>query len=95
LNQIYSLKYGTVPLVRATGGLDDTIVDYSQSLEGNGFKFTNYVSEELLLTVRRALQVYRNPDSWKALMKNCMGLDFSWQRSGQRYLALYQSLVSN
>ncbi|PYV44441.1 MAG: glycogen synthase GlgA [Acidobacteria bacterium] len=95
LNQIYSLKYGTVPVVRATGGLDDTIVDYAESLKGNGFKFTNYLAEELLLTVRRALQVFRNPDSWKALMKNCMGLDFSWHRSAQRYSELYQSMRSN
>ncbi|HEU0050091.1 MAG TPA: glycosyltransferase, partial [Nitrososphaera sp.] len=95
LNQIYSLKYGTVPLVRATGGLDDTIVDYSESSEGNGFKFTNYLPEDLLLTVRRALQVYRNPENWKALMKNCMGLDFSWHRSAQRYAELYQAIVSN
>lgn len=96
LNQIYSLKYGTVPVVRATGGLDDTIIDYSQlPEEGNGFKFATYSPEELLDTVRRALQVYQDRDRWKALMRRGMGQDFSWRRSAERYLDLYQSLTLN
>lgn len=95
LNQIYSLKYGTVPVVRATGGLDDTILDFSQSQEGTGFKFDRYVPEELLSTVRRAGEVYRNPDLWMKLMKNGMRKDFSWHRSAQRYVDLYQSMISN
>jgi starch synthase len=93
LNQIYSLKYGTVPIVRSTGGLDDTIVDYSESSPGNGFKFVDYTPEELLRTVRRALQVYQTSERWRALMKNCMMFDFSWHHSAQRYVELYQSLA--
>jgi starch synthase len=94
LNQIYSLRYGTVPVVRATGGLDDTIQDYSQSEEANGFKFSTYSPEELLDAVRRALQVYQNRERWKALMRKGMGQDFSWRRSAERYLDLYQSLLN-
>ena len=93
LNQIYSLKYGTVPVVRATGGLDDTIQDYSQSPNGTGFKFDRYSPEELLAAARRAHEVYRTPARWKELVKNGMKRDFSWHRSAQRYAELYQSLV--
>ena len=93
LNQIYSLKYGTVPLVRATGGLDDTIVDYSETTGGNGFKFSRYNSEELLSTIRRAIQVYRNPKEWQALMRNGMSCDFSWSRSAKEYVELYRSIL--
>ena len=95
LNQIYSLKYGTVPLVRATGGLDDTIQDFSESPAGTGFKFSRYLPEELLTTARRALEVYQAPARWRELVRNCMGKDFSWHRSAQRYLELYQSLAAN
>jgi starch synthase len=94
LNQIYSLKYGTVPVVRATGGLDDTIRDYSESEEANGFKFSAYSPEDLLGTVRRALQVYRDRERWEALMRRGMRQDFSWRRSAERYLDLYQSLLN-
>ncbi len=94
LNQIYSLKYGTVPLVRATGGLDDTIKDYSDPSGGNGFKFSHYSSEELLRMVRRALDVYRRPQEWLDLMKSCMQYDFSWDRSAEKYEALYRSMLA-
>jgi starch synthase len=94
LNQIYSLKYGTVPLVRATGGLDDTIQDFSQSPSGNGFKFSRYAPEELLSMTRRALEVYRSPQRWRELMKNGMRRDFSWSCSARRYVELYRSAVS-
>ena len=93
LNQIYSLRYGTVPVVRATGGLDDTIQDYTQSPNGTGFKFDRYSPEELLATARRALEVYRTPARWKELVKNGMKRDFSWHRSAQQYAKLYESLV--
>ena len=93
LNQIYSLRYGTVPVVRATGGLDDTIQDYAQSPNGTGFKFERYSPEELLTTARRAMEVYRTPARWKELVKNGMKRDFSWHRSAQLYAKLYESLV--
>jgi len=93
LNQIYSLKYGTVPVVRATGGLDDTIQDYSQSASGTGFKFAGYSPDELLAAARRALEVYQTPARWRELVLNGMKQDFSWHRSARRYAELYQSLV--
>ena len=93
LNQIYSLKYGTVPVVRATGGLDDSIEDYREDGSGTGFKFSDYDSGELLQAMRRALQVYRSPERWRDLVGNCMGLDFSWSTASRSYLELYRSLI--
>lgn len=94
LNQIYSLKYGTVPIVRAVGGLDDTIEDYHPgNRQGNGFKFRDYSSSALLGAVRRALQAYRDPIAWKELMIRGMAADFSWDRSARTYLQVYQELV--
>jgi starch synthase len=94
LNQIYSLKYGTVPIVRATGGLDDTVIDYSEPSGGNGFKFSPYTPEELLQTIRRAVEVYHDPQAWRALVKTCMQYDYSWSRSAEKYSELYQSLMA-
>jgi starch synthase len=90
LNQIYSLKYGTVPLVRATGGLDDTIEGWdARSGKGTGFKFTEYNGESLLLTVKQALQSYRDRTSWQVLMRNGMNKDFSWNASAREYGKVY------
>ena len=94
LNQIYSLKYGTVPVVRATGGLDDSIEDYGEDGRGNGFKFSKYDSGELLQALRRAFQVYRTPERWKELMRRCMKLDFSWSVASRDYQELYRSLAA-
>lgn len=93
LNQIYSLRYGTVPLVRATGGLDDTISDFDQSPEPTGFKFSSTTPAELLHTVRRALAVYSTPKRWSQLMKNGMSKDYSWHQSARQYVEAYQSLL--
>jgi starch synthase len=94
LNQMYSLKYGTVPIVRAAGGLDDTIENFdSTSLRGNGFKFHEYDSERLLETIIEALRVYSKQDLWRTLMLNGMRADFSWTRSARQYVELYQRLV--
>jgi starch synthase len=91
LNQIYSLKYGTVPIVRATGGLDDTIDPWdARSGKGTGFKFTEYNGEALLLTIKQALQAYRDQTSWQALMRNGMGKDFSWNASAREYGKVYE-----
>ncbi|MBI5968882.1 MAG: glycogen synthase GlgA [Deltaproteobacteria bacterium] len=91
LNQIYSLKYGTVPIVRATGGLDDTIQDFNPlNEEGNGFKFTDYSASCLLETIKRALQVYRDRALWEKLMIRGMAADFSWEQSARAYLGVYQ-----
>lgn len=94
LNQIYSLKYGTVPIVRATGGLDDTVQDFNPvSGEGNGFKFTDYSSSSLLQAIKRALKAYENRPLWEQLMIRGMSLDFSWASSARAYLNVYEQAL--
>ena len=96
LNQIYSLRYGTVPVVRATGGLDDTIEEYSPVTgEGTGFKFSDYSGSAFLGCVQRALGVFANPEKWKKLMQNGMKKDFSWENSARQYADLYAELAKN
>ena len=91
LNQIYSLKYGTVPIVRATGGLDDTIEPWdARSGKGTGFKFTEYKGEALLLTIKQALEAFRDQTSWQVLMRNGMSKDFSWTASAREYGKVYE-----
>lgn len=95
LTQMYALRYGTVPVVRATGGLDDTIVPFDpETKQGNGFKFGPYTPEALMEAVREAVRLYHEPAPWKVLMTNAMKEDFSWDRSAQRYVELYQSIIS-
>ena len=95
LNQIYSLKYGTVPIVRATGGLDDTIKDFNPMNEdGNGFKFKDYSAHSLLEAIQRALQVYRERTVWKKLMIRGMSADYSWNQSARAYLKVYQDTIT-
>jgi len=90
LNQIYSLKYGTVPIVRATGGLDDTIEPWdARTGKGTGFKFTEYTGEALLSTIKQALVAYQDQSSWQTLMRNGMGRDFSWGASAREYGKIY------
>jgi starch synthase len=91
LNQIYSLKYGTVPVVRATGGLDDTIETWDpRTGKGTGFKFSEYSSEALLATIRQALYAFRDSASWQTLMRNGMSKDFSWSASAREYVRVYE-----
>jgi starch synthase len=93
LNQIYSLKYGTVPVVRATGGLDDTIEPWdARTGKGTGFKFTEYNGESLLLTIKNALESYRDHTSWQVLMRNGMSRDFSWTASAREYGKIYEKV---
>jgi len=87
LNQIYSLRYGTVPVVRATGGLVDTVD------EETGFKFVEYSAEAFFWSVRAAVQAFANRDAWREMMRRGMQKDFSWKASAARYSALYQSLL--
>jgi starch synthase len=91
LNQIYSLKYGTVPIVRATGGLDDTIEPWNaRTGKGTGFKFVDYNGEALLLTIKQALDAYSDQTSWQTLMRNGMNKDFSWNASAREYGKVYE-----
>lgn len=92
LNQIYSLKYGTVPIVRATGGLDDTIEPFDGN-SGTGFKFRDYSPGPLLGAIRQAVDVYHRPEIWRRLVQNGMQKDFSWGASARQYLKIYQSLA--
>lgn len=93
LNQIYSLKYGTVPVVRATGGLDDTIESFdARSGKGTGFKFSDYSGEALLQTIRGALAAFADPVSWQKLMRNGMTKDFSWNASAREYVRIYEKV---
>jgi starch synthase len=92
LNQIYSLRYGTVPVVRATGGLDDTVQDYDPSNnQGTGFKFEEYSGDQLLDAIRRALAVYQDPKLWQVIQANGMLKDFSWKTSAASYVTLYEA----
>jgi len=94
LNQIYSLKYGTIPIVRATGGLDDTITHYDPvSRKGNGFKFVRYEAKEFLNAIKGAIRFYSQPGHWKQLLWNAMTADFSWERSAEAYLQLYRKAL--
>lgn len=96
LNQIYSLRYGTVPIVRATGGLDDTIVDYHTSTgKGTGFKFKHYEAEDFFRRIEDALSVYQNSERWKQLMLQGMKTDCSWDRSAKEYARLYNKASAN
>jgi len=91
LNQMYSLKYGTVPIVRATGGLDDTVEPWDpRAGKGTGFKFTEYSGEALLLTIKEALRAFRDQTSWQILMRNGMAKDFSWNSSAKDYIRVYE-----
>jgi starch synthase len=91
LNQMYSLRYGTVPVVRATGGLDDTVVDVGEGDgKGNGFKFAEYSPAALVATVRRALTAYRNRAAWKKIQQAGMRLDHSWDASAREYVKVYR-----
>jgi len=87
LNQIYSLRYGTVPVVRATGGLDDTID------EGTGFKFSEYSGQALLGAIRAAVEAYSDGVAWQETMRRGMRKDFSWKASAMLYSALYRRLL--
>jgi starch synthase len=91
LNQIYSLKYGAVPIVRATGGLDDTIEPFDGK-SGTGFKFQEYSPQALLATIQAALDAYQTPKVWHRLVQNGMKKDYSWAASARAYAQIYATL---
>ncbi len=95
LNQMYSLRYGTIPLVHATGGLEDSIRDFnSDTGKGNGFKFRSYTASALISCVNRAVTVYQKPRVWERLVRNAMQADFSWDKAAVKYLQLYQKVLT-
>jgi len=93
LTQMYALKYGTVPVVRATGGLRDTISEFDpHSGSGNGFVFHDYRTEELVAALARAVETHRSRQLWGRLMDNCFAADFSWDRAASEYLGWFKRL---
>ncbi|MCI8482928.1 MAG: glycogen synthase GlgA [Lachnospiraceae bacterium] len=95
LSQLISMRYGTIPIVRETGGLKDTVEPYNEIWHtGNGFSFANYNAREMLMIVRYAYDVFCNhPKEWGAMMKRCMNADHSWQNSARKYEKMYLELV--
>ncbi|HEY6247640.1 MAG TPA: glycogen synthase [Pyrinomonadaceae bacterium] len=94
LNQMYSMRYGTVPVVRATGGLDDTVQQFNPSTrEGNGFKFERYDAGALLDKIREALYFYGRPRDWATIQRNGMSVDNSWRAAAKKYIALYAEVL--
>ncbi|MHB1049275.1 MAG: glycogen synthase GlgA [Bacteroidota bacterium] len=98
LNQMYSLRYGTIPVVRQTGGLADTVQDWHEQQSygqdtGTGFSFKNISGDALLHTVQRAIETFHKPAEWKAIQRNGMSRDFSWRHSARRYVELYTKAI--
>lgn len=95
LNQMYSLRYGTVPIVRTTGGLDDTVIDIREDAQhANGIKFAEYTSAALAKAMRKALAVYGTPELLAVFRRNAMTADFSWERTAGEYLAAYRRAIA-
>ncbi len=92
LNQLYALRYGTMPIVRTTGGLKDTVIDFGDE-GGYGIRFNNASVEDICQSVTRAIELYQNTEQLQKLQKLMMGLDFSWDRSAKQYIELYESLT--
>ena len=96
LGQMIALKYGTIPIVRETGGLKDTIRSYNEyENKGNGFSFKGYSSNELLIMTEYALKLFKNKDIWMNIVKEAMNDDNSWTKSAKEYKELYKSVMES
>lgn len=94
LGQLIALRYGTLPIVRETGGLKDTVKSYNKFTgEGNGFSFTNYNAHDLLYVIETALQLYKDKDLWKSIVIQALKSDNSWSKSAEAYKELYESML--
>jgi len=95
LNQMYSMRYGTVPVVRGTGGLDDTVQGFDPATgSGNGFKFRPYSAAAMLEKIREALYFYNQPETWAKIQRNGMTVDNSWSAAAKKYIQLYESMLN-
>ncbi|HKX83668.1 MAG TPA: glycogen/starch synthase, partial [Pyrinomonadaceae bacterium] len=95
LNQMYSLRYGTVPIVRAVGGLDDTVQNFDAvSGTGNGFKFGPYSADKFVERIYEAIYLYADTDNWKKIQLNGMAIDNSWENAARKYVELYTRTIS-
>jgi starch synthase len=93
LGQLIAMRYGSLPIVRETGGLKDTVLSYNEETgEGNGFRFANYNAHDMLFTIQRAITLCRKKTLRNKLMKAAMSCDFSWDNSAARYMELYEKL---
>ena len=92
LSQMVALRYGTIPIVRETGGLKDTITDSGDN-EGNGFTFARYNAHDMLHAIRRAVEGYQNEEGWNILVKRAMECNNSWNRSANDYIRLYKNIL--
>jgi len=89
---MYSLRYATIPIVRATGGLEDTVIDADEAPQGGtGFKFRDYQAEALLDAVSRAISAFGNPGRWRGIQQSAMQRDFSWDVSARQYVKVYRA----
>ncbi|MCX8011470.1 MAG: glycogen synthase, partial [Ignavibacteria bacterium] len=96
LTQLYSLKYGTVPIVRYTGGLADTVFKVNgRDCSGTGFVFKKYEGDDMMSEIKRALKLYQDKDAWQKIMKNGMSQDFSWHNSAKQYVELYKKILKD
>ncbi len=96
LGQLIALRYGSIPIVRETGGLKDTVTPYNEYDEtGNGFGFKNYRFEELLNIIKYALKIYENKDKWNNIVRQAMSADNSWEKSAKEYIEIYNQLIIN
>ncbi|WP_416196344.1 glycogen synthase GlgA [Selenomonas sp.] len=95
IGQLIALRYGTIPIVRQTGGLKDTVQQYNKyTQEGNGFVFENYNAHEMMYALKRALSFYGNYEIWHKIQLNAVQADYSWKRSAKEYEALYEKLTA-
>ncbi|MGG1678036.1 glycogen synthase GlgA [Neobacillus sp. NRS-1170] len=95
LGQLIAMKYGAIPIVRETGGLNDTVKSWNESTEeGNGFSFRNFNAHDMLYTIRRALSFYHDREAWESLVKQAMEMDYSWAQSAFSYNQLYAELIT-
>jgi starch synthase len=94
LNQMYSLRYGTIPVVRSTGGLDDTVIDIREDAErANGIKFGDYSASALAKGIHKAIALYQEPELLQRFRQNAMTVDFSWDKTAGEYIGVYQRAV--
>jgi starch synthase len=94
LAQMIASRYGTVPIVRETGGLYDTIKPYNEYTgEGNGFTFTNYNAHEMMTVMENAIRLYHDREAWEKMIRRVMAVDFSWNSSAEKYVELYESMI--
>ena len=93
LTQLYALKYGTLPVVRRTGGLADSVTDVSEGKTGTGFVFDEATAPELLGAIERGVELYRRPKDWRRVQRNAMKQDFSWEKSAGEHMSLYNELL--